>query len=93
MGYNRLVMFIIPFIFFAAVGSIFFIRFNETLWGEIATSMLTLFRVCHCSRIGPMFMYEKRWKVVSVQLDFYIIFIFLTAFLCFKHDWSVWCWM
>jgi voltage-gated sodium channel len=44
MGYIALLMFIIFYIF-AAVGSIFFHQVNETLWGDIAISMLTLFRV------------------------------------------------
>ncbi|WP_133013100.1 ion transporter [Marinomonas flavescens] len=44
MGYIALLMFIIFYIF-AAVGSIFFEDINETLWGDIAISMLTLFRV------------------------------------------------
>jgi voltage-gated sodium channel len=44
MGYIALLMFII-FYLFAAVGSIFFNDVNETLWGDIAISMLTLFRV------------------------------------------------
>ncbi|WP_249422355.1 ion transporter [Marinomonas lutimaris] len=44
MGYIALLMFIIFYIF-AAVGSLFFHQVNETLWGDIAISMLTLFRV------------------------------------------------
>ncbi|MGB0783586.1 MAG: ion transporter, partial [Marinomonas sp.] len=44
MGYIALLMFIIFYIF-AAVGSIFFHQVNEELWGDIAISMLTLFRV------------------------------------------------
>jgi voltage-gated sodium channel len=44
MGYIALLMFII-FYLFAAVGAIFFEDVNPTLWGDIATAMLTLFRV------------------------------------------------
>jgi len=44
MGYIALLMFII-FYLFAAVGAIFFENVNPTLWGDIATAMLTLFRV------------------------------------------------
>ncbi|MGB3386215.1 MAG: ion transporter [Marinomonas sp.] len=44
MGYIALLMFIIFYIF-AAVGSIFFEHINDKLWGDIAISMLTLFRV------------------------------------------------
>ncbi|WP_289303130.1 ion transporter, partial [Methylophaga sp. UBA3996] len=42
LGYVALLMFIIVYIY-AAVGTTFFASVNETLWGDIAVSMLTLF--------------------------------------------------
>lgn len=44
MGYIALLMFILFYIFGAA-GSIFFGHVNDYLWGDIAISMLTLFRI------------------------------------------------
>ncbi len=44
MGYIGLLMFVIFYIY-AAVGSMFFSHINDTLWGDLAISMLTLFRV------------------------------------------------
>lgn len=44
LGYVVLLMFIIFYIY-AAVGSSFFNDINSVLWGDIAISMLTLFRV------------------------------------------------
>lgn len=44
LSYVMLLMFIIFYIY-GAVGSFFFAPINNTLWGDIATSMLTLFRV------------------------------------------------
>lgn len=77
MGYIALLMFIIFYIF-AAVGSIFFERVNETLWGDIAVSMLTLFRVATFEDWTDV-MYETM-EVYPLSWIFYIIFIFLTAF-------------
>lgn len=77
MGYIALLMFII-FYLFAAVGSIFFNDVNETLWGDIAISMLTLFRVATFEDWTDV-MYETM-EVYPMSWIFYIIFIFLTAF-------------
>ena len=44
LSYVMLLMFIIFYIY-GAVGSFFFDDINPVLWGDIATSMLTLFRV------------------------------------------------
>ena len=44
MGYIALLMFVIFYIY-AAIGSIIFHQINETLWGDVSISMLTLFRV------------------------------------------------
>ncbi|GAB3476817.1 ion transporter [Marinomonas epiphytica] len=77
MGYIALLMFIIFYIF-AAVGSIFFERVNETLWGDIAVSMLTLFRVATFEDWTDV-MYETM-EVYPMSWAFYLVFIFLTAF-------------
>jgi voltage-gated sodium channel len=77
MGYIALLMFIIFYIF-AAVGSLFFHQVNETLWGDIAISMLTLFRVATFEDWTDV-MYETM-DVYPFSWIFYIIFIFLTAF-------------
>lgn len=77
MGYIALLMFIIFYIF-AAVGSIFFHHVNEELWGDIAISMLTLFRVATFEDWTDV-MYETM-EVYPFSWIFYIIFIFLTAF-------------
>ncbi|ADZ93145.1 ion transporter [Marinomonas mediterranea] len=77
MGYIALLMFII-FYLFAAVGSIFFENVNETLWGDIAISMLTLFRVATFEDWTDV-MYETM-AVYPFSWIFYVVFIFLTAF-------------
>jgi voltage-gated sodium channel len=77
MGYIALLMFIIFYIF-AAVGSIFFHQVNETLWGDIAISMLSLLRVATFEDWTDV-MYETM-EVYPFIWIFYIIFIFLTAF-------------
>ena len=77
MGYIALLMFIIFYIF-AAVGSIFFHQVNEELWGDIAISMLILFRVATFEDWTDV-MYETM-DVYPFSWIFYIIFIFLTAF-------------
>ncbi len=77
MGYIALLMFIIFYIF-GAFGAIFFDHVNEVLWGDIATSMLTLFRVATFEDWTDV-MYETM-AVYPLSWIFYIIFIFLTAF-------------
>jgi len=77
LAYISLFMFFLCYIF-AAVGSIFFHHVNETLWGDIAISMLTLFRVATFEDWTDV-MYETM-EVYPLSWIFYIIFIFLTAF-------------
>ena len=77
MGYIALLMFIIFYIF-AAVGSIFFEHINETLWGDIAISMLTLFRIATFEDWTDV-MYETM-AVYPLSWMYYVVFIFLTAF-------------
>lgn len=77
LGYVALLMFIIFYIY-AAIGSLFFAHINETLWGDIAISMLTLFRVMTFEDWTDV-MYETM-AVYPLSWIFYITFIFLTAF-------------
>lgn len=77
MGYIALLMFIIFYIFGAA-GSIFFEHINETLWGDIAISMLTLFRIATFEDWTDV-MYETM-AVYPLSWIYYVVFIFLTAF-------------
>ncbi|MBJ7556495.1 ion transporter [Marinomonas spartinae] len=77
MGYIALLMFIIFYIF-GAVGSIFFQGVNDKLWGNIAISMLTLFRIATFEDWTDV-MYETM-EVYPLSWIFYIVFIFLTAF-------------
>lgn len=77
MGYIALLMFIIFYIFGAA-GSIFFAHINDDLWGDIAISMLTLFRIATFEDWTDV-MYETM-DVYPMSWIFYVVFIFLTAF-------------
>ncbi|TBR42416.1 ion transporter [Marinomonas agarivorans] len=77
MGYIALLMFIIFYIF-GAFGAIFFHHVNPVLWGDIATAMLTLFRVATFEDWTDV-MYETM-EVYPLSWAFYIVFIFLTAF-------------
>lgn len=77
MGYIALLMFIIFYIY-GAVGAIYFGSVNETLWGDISISMLTLFRVATFEdwtdvMYETMFVYPLSWL-------YFLSFIFLTAF-------------
>ena len=77
MGYIALLMFIIFYIY-AAMGSMFFSSVDETLWGDVAISMLTLFRVSTFEdwtdvMYATMESYPLSWL-------YYLSFIFLTAF-------------
>ncbi|MCG8394082.1 MAG: ion transporter [Pseudomonadales bacterium] len=77
MGYIALLMFIIFYIY-AAMGSMFFASVDETLWGDVAISMLTLFRVATFEdwtdvMYATMESYPLSWL-------YYLSFIFLTAF-------------
>ncbi len=77
LGYVMLLMFIIFYIY-AAVGSTFFAKINPTLWGDIAVSMLTLFRVMTFEDWTDV-MYETM-EVYPLSWAFYLSFIFFTAF-------------
>lgn len=77
MGYIALLMFIIFYIY-AAMGSMFFAKVDEDLWGDVAISMLTLFRVATFEdwtdvMYATMEQYPLSWI-------YYLTFIFLTAF-------------
>nr|CRH07432.1 putative voltage-gated ion channel (VIC) superfamily protein [Candidatus Magnetococcus massalia] len=77
MGYVALLMFIIFYIY-AAIGSFMFESINPGLWGNIAISLLTLFRVATFEDWTDV-MYETM-EVYPLSWVFYITFIFLTAF-------------
>ncbi|MDK8463215.1 ion transporter [Marinobacter sp. SS13-12] len=77
MGYIAVLMFIIFYIY-AAMGSMFFAKVDEELWGDVAIAMLTLFRVAT---------FEDWTDVMYATMDqyplswiYYLTFIFLTAF-------------
>jgi voltage-gated sodium channel len=77
MGYIALLMFIIFYIY-GAIGSLFFASINETLWGDVSISMLTLFRIATFEDWTDV-MYETM-AVHPLSWIFYLTFIFLTAF-------------
>lgn len=77
MGYVLLLMFIMFYIF-AAVGSVLFDNINPVLWGDIAVSMLTLFRVVTFEDWTDV-MYETM-EVYPLSWIYYLSFIFLNAF-------------
>ncbi len=77
LGYVLLLMFIIFYIY-AAVGTTFFADVNPILWGDIAISLLTLFRVMTFEDWTDV-MYETM-EVYPLSWIFYLTFIFLTAF-------------
>ena len=77
LGYVAALIFIIFYIY-AATGSLFFEKINPTLWGNIAVSMLTLFRVMTFEDWTDV-MYETM-AVYPFNWIFYLSFIFLTTF-------------
>lgn len=77
LGYVALLMFIIFYIY-GAIGSMFFSTINEFLWGDIAASMLTLFRIMTFEDWTDV-MYETM-EVYPLSWIFHISFIFLAAF-------------
>jgi len=77
MGYVLLLMFIMFYIY-AAVGSFLFEEINQTLWGDIAVAMLTLFRVVTFEDWTDV-MYETM-EVYPLSWMYYLSFIFLNAF-------------
>ena len=77
LGYVVLLMFIIFYIY-AAIGSTIFEKINPELWGDIAISMLTLFRVMTFEDWTDV-MYETM-AVYPLSWSYFLSFIFLTAF-------------
>lgn len=77
LGYVILLMFIIFYIY-AAVGTTLFEQINPTLWGDIAISLLTLFRVMTFEDWTDV-MYETM-AVYPLSWIYYLSFIFFTAF-------------
>lgn len=77
LGYVILLMFIIFYIY-AAIGSFMFAQINPVLWGDIAISMLTLFRVMTFEDWTDI-QYETM-DVYPMSWIFYLTFIFFTAF-------------
>lgn len=77
LGYVLLLMFIIFYIY-AAVGSFMFQDINSVLWGDIAISMLTLFRIMTFEDWTDI-QYETM-EVYPMSWIFYLSFIFFTAF-------------
>jgi voltage-gated sodium channel len=80
MGYIALLMFIFFYIFYiyAAMGAMFFAEVDEELWGDVAISMLTLFRVATFEdwtdvMYATMEQYPLSWL-------YHLTFIFLTDF-------------
>ncbi len=78
MGYIALLMFIIFYIY-AAIGSMFFAPVDESLWGDVAVSMLTLFRVAPFEDWTDV-MYDTM-ALYPLSWIYYLTFIFLTAFI------------
>ncbi|MDC2888622.1 ion transporter [Psychrosphaera sp. 1_MG-2023] len=77
LGYVVLLMFIIFYIY-AAIGSFVFNSINPKLWGDIAISMLTLFRIMTFEDWTDI-QYETM-EVYPMSWIFYLTFIFFTAF-------------
>ncbi|WP_439134933.1 ion transporter [Pseudomaricurvus sp.] len=77
LGYVLLMMFIIFYIY-AAIGSTFFASVNKDLWGDIAVSLLTLFRVMTFEDWTDV-MYETM-EEYPLSWFYYLSFIFFTAF-------------
>lgn len=77
LGYVVLLMFIIFYIY-AAIGATLFESINPVLWGDIAISMLTLFRIMTFEDWTDV-MYETM-AVYPLSWVYYLSFIFFTAF-------------
>ncbi|HAH81234.1 MAG TPA: ion transporter [Gammaproteobacteria bacterium] len=78
LGYVCLLMFIIFYIY-AAIGTSIFASVNPVLWGDIAVSLLTLFRVMTFEDWTDV-MYETINAGFGWSWIYYLSFIFLTAF-------------
>jgi len=72
MGYVVLLMFVIFYIY-GAVGSFLFEKINSELWGDVAISMLTLFRIATFEDWTDV-MYETM-KVYPLSWSYYLTFI------------------
>jgi len=77
LGYVVLLMFIIFYIY-AAIGSFLFDSINPKLWGDIAISMLTLFRVMTFEDWTDI-QYETM-EIYPYSWIYYMTFIFFTTF-------------
>lgn len=77
LGYVVALMFIIFYIY-AAIGTTLFAEINETLWGDISISMLTLFRVMTFEDWTDV-MYETM-GLYPLSWTYFLSFIFFTAF-------------
>lgn len=77
MGYIALLMFIIFYIY-GTIGSMLFGAIDETLWSDVAVSMLTLFRVVTFEDWTDI-MYATM-AVYPLSWIYYLTFIFFTAF-------------
>lgn len=77
LGYVMSLMFIIFYIY-AAFGSLFFEKVNSELWGDIAISLLTLFRVMTFEGWTDI-LYEVM-DVYPWGWAYFLSFIFLTTF-------------
>jgi voltage-gated sodium channel len=77
LAYVMLLMFIIFYIY-AAIGTTFFEVINPVLWGDIAVSLLTLFRIMTFEDWTDV-MYETM-TVYPLSWFYYLTFIFFTAF-------------
>lgn len=77
LGYVVLLMFIIFYIY-AAMGSFIFADIDPVLWGDIAISMLTLFRIMTFEDWTDI-MYATQ-EVYGFSWIYYLTFIFFTAF-------------
>lgn len=77
LGYVMALMFIIFYIY-AAFGNLFFEEVNSVLWGDIAISLLTLFRIMTFEGWTEI-LYETM-AVYPWSWIYFISFIFLTTF-------------
>lgn len=77
LAYVLLLMFIIFYIY-AAIGTTLFEAINPVLWGDIAVSLLTLFRIMTFEDWTDV-MYETQ-TVYPLSWIYYLSFIFFTAF-------------
>ncbi|MDX1588356.1 MAG: ion transporter [Oleiphilaceae bacterium] len=79
MGYVALLMFIIFYIY-AAVGSFWFHEVDESLWGNIALAMLTLFQVATFESWATAVLYPTM-EHHPYSWVFFLTFIFFNAFI------------